>query len=130
MSTTVDLNEDGNIIDTGNDSIVIVRHLDSIRGGRSLNVTGFTPKVISAGHLIIQDPVSKDFKPMPINAGATAYAALPADHIYVGVLIASILTKRPFAAILTNGTVNPVASPFAPPAGAITALTQIQFRAD
>jgi len=130
MSTTADLNEDGNIIDTGNDSIVIVRHLDSIRGGRTLNVTGFTPKVINAGHLIIKETATGDYKPMPINGGATAYAALPADHTYEGVLIASILTKRPFAAILTNGTVNPVASPFTPPAGAITALTQIQFRAD
>lgn len=130
MSTTADLNEDGNIIDTGNDSIVIVRHLDSIRGGRTLNVTGFAPKVINAGHLIIKETSTGDFKPMPIASGGTAYDTLPSGHTYVGVLIASILTKRPFASILTNGTVNDVASPFTPPAGAITALTQIQFRAD
>jgi hypothetical protein len=119
-------------IDTGMESIVIVRNLDAVRGGRTLDVTGFTPTVIQAGHLIIKSATGV-YKPMPVTmAGgvATGYAALPASHTYEGVLIAGVLTAKPFAGILTQGTVNPLASPFPPTAGAIAALINIQFRAD
>lgn len=133
MSTTVDLNDENITVDTGKDSIVIVDAFAEVRGGRSLNVAGFTPKVIQAGHMIIMETATKDYKPMPVNSGATAYAALPADHSYAGVLRASILTKKPFAGILTQGTVNPAAAPF--PMTSIlsavkTALPLIDFRED
>ncbi len=133
MATT-SLNNDGINITTGKDGIVIVRNLDSIRGGRSLDVTGYTPDVIQAGHLVIQDASTPpNFKPMPVNGGATAYAALPAGHTYAGIVIATILTKKAMVGILTNGTVNPNATPF--PMGSVlsavqTALPQITFRAD
>lgn len=127
---SANLTEDGEIYYGGNDTIVIVRHLDSYRGGRTLDVTGYTPEIIKGGHIIIKETATGELKPMPVNAGNTAYAALPADHTYEGVNMHTVLTKRPFASILTNGTVNPVASPFPPPAEAITALINIQFRAD
>lgn len=183
--------------DDGLDSIAIVDVFQSIRGGRSLDVTGFTPTIIKAGHVIIQSTVTKQFKPMPITgftaisalglviegsaytngfyptvaltggtgSGATAditvtggkvsavvivakgtgftagdslsalaaniggtgtgftvsvlsvndgaaYAALPASHVYVGILINSILTSRPFAGIMVRGNFNPVAAPY------------------
>jgi hypothetical protein len=60
------LNNDGEEIITGNDSIVIVDNLQSIRGGRTLDVTGFTPAVIKAGHVIIQKTADKSYKPMPV----------------------------------------------------------------
>jgi hypothetical protein len=112
MSTVVDLNDDNITVDTSADGVVIVDAFATVRGGRSLNVTGFTPKVIGAGHVIIMETATKDYKPMPLNSGATAYAALPAGHVYTGVLRASILTKKPFAGILTQGTINPVAAPY------------------
>lgn len=127
---TANLTEEGEGYAGGNDSIVIVRHLDSYRGGRVLDVTGYTPDVIKAGHLIIKETATGELKPMPVNAGNTAYAALPADHTYDGVNMHTILKKRPLASILTNGTVNPIASPFPPPAAAVTSLVNIQFRAD
>ncbi|MDP3561722.1 MAG: hypothetical protein Q8R83_06065 [Legionellaceae bacterium] len=170
-----------------------------MRGGRSLNVEGFAPKVINAGHPIIKDTVSKDFKPLPVKGGggiqalgvvvpgsgytnngtytsvpltggsgtgaiativvaanavssvvittpgagyksgdilsaaaanigtsgsgfavaastvdseASAYDSLPANHEYAGALIASIPTDTAFAAILTQGTINPAACPY------------------
>lgn len=43
---------------------------------------------------------------------AAAYGALPSGHTYVGILKASILTKRPFASILTHGEVNDTAAPY------------------
>jgi hypothetical protein len=58
---------------------------------------------------------------------------LPANHDYAGILIASILTKRAFAAILVRGTVNPAAAPY-PMSGILaavkTALPLIDFRED
>lgn len=186
------------IID-GNDSIVIVDNLETIAGGRTLDVTGFTPEVIKAGHLIIQPTAGGEYKPMPVtvsgaittlgpitpgsgytnngtynnvpltggsgtgaqatvvvagnavtsvtitapgsgykdgeslsaaaanigtggsgfavgisgvDGSSVSYAALPASHSYVGVLVASIRTKVPFAAILVRGTVNYAAAPY------------------
>lgn len=116
------------------DNIAIVDVLQTIRGGKALYVTGFTPAIIKAGHVIIRATTgSKDYKPMPLNAGATAYAALPADHEYAGILIASIPTNKAAAGIMLRGTVNPAACPF--PLTAIladvkTALPLILFRED
>ena len=53
--------------DDGLDSIVIVDNLQSIRGGRTLDVTGYTPTLIRAGHVIIQATATKQFKPMPVT---------------------------------------------------------------
>lgn len=213
-------------IDTNNDSLVIVRNLDAVRGGRTLDVTGYGPAVVNgvdtfgaitggtgyvngtytnvpltggtgtgatadivvsggvvtsvtkrvsgqnytagdslsaatanlgggtgtgfsvlvatvkstdkaeflnAGHIIIRETATGEFKPMPTAAGV--YSALPAGHTYAGILIASVLTERPFAGIMTNGTVNDVASPFPVSAAVKTAIwgtegLSITFRAD
>lgn len=116
---------------TGMDNIVIVDVLQTIRGGRTLDVTGFTPKVIKAGHVVIQDPTTKEYKPMPVS-GAN-YATLPTDHKYIGVVISSVETSKPMVSILVRGTVNPAASPY--PLTTIltavkTALPLIDFRED
>lgn len=127
------LSNAGTQIITGNDSIVIKLNLESIEGGRTLDVTGYTPEVINAGHILIQETATGNFKPMPLNGGSTAYAALPSGHTYAGVLIASILTKKAFAGILVRGTVNPSATPFDMTsilAAVKTALPHILFRAD
>jgi hypothetical protein len=127
------LSNTGEIVSTGNDSIVIVDNFQSIRGGRSLDVTGYGLDVIQAGHVIIMQTSNKEYKPMPLAVGNAAYDALPAGHTYTGILIASILTKKPFAGIMVRGTVNPAAAPF--PMTTIlsavkTALPLIDFRED
>lgn len=108
---TVNLNNEGQEIITGNDNIVIVNHFDGIRGGRTLDVTGFTPTVIHAGHLIIKTK-DGEYAPMPVNEAGDAYGTLPEGASYAGYLVASIQTKKPFAAIMVRGTVNPNATPF------------------
>lgn len=195
----VNLSNESVQVDTGKDNVAIVLVLDTIRGGRALNVSGFAPQVIQAGHPIIKDSVSGDFKPLPVkgsgaidslgahtpgsgytnngtytgvaltggsgsgalativvagnavssvtvttkgtgykagdilsaaaanigtsgsgfqvavtnvSADASAYDSLPANHSYRGVLIASIATTNPSAAILTQGTINPAACPY------------------
>lgn len=218
---TVKLNNEAENIVTGNDSIVIVDNFQSIRGGRSLDTTGFAPEVIRAGHVIIMETSTKEYKPMPATEGRTsgaatvgtlvagtgytngtyenvplangsgvgflatvtvagtvvtvvtptytgagyvvgdvlsipgafaggtgtgasvtvatvadvagAYGSLPAGHTYAGILIASILKKKPFAGILVRGTVNPAAAPFSMTSilsAVKTALPLIDFRED
>lgn len=92
---------------TGNDNIVIVDNFQSIRGGRTLDVTGFTDNVIQAGHLIIKD--DDEYKPTPVVDGEYV---VPEGAEYAGFLIASIPTSRPLAGIMVRGTVNVKASPY------------------
>lgn len=108
MSTTANLTTQGSGYDTGNDTIVIVKVLEAIPGGKTLDVASYTPDVIPAGHLIIEETSTGVLKPMPIS-GAN-YAALPASHTYAGVLISTILKSKPFAGIMVRGTVNKNAS--------------------
>lgn len=75
------------------DSIVIIDNFQSIRGGASLDATGFPADAIEAGHVIIQETSSKNYKPMPVvGSGAIAsFGALTAgsgytnDGTYTGV---------------------------------------------
>lgn len=94
----------------GNDNIVIVDILQSKRGGTTLDVEGVAEPYLKAGHVIIKDPATGDYKPMPVADGA--YGTLPLEHEYAGILIATIPTDRPFAAIMEKGKVNVNASPF------------------
>lgn len=109
---TVNLTDDGVQVNTEKDNVVIRKVFATVPGGKALLVTGFAPLVINAGHPIIFETATKEYKPMPVNAGATAYAALPEGHVYAGALIASILTKKASAAILTQGEINPEAAPY------------------
>lgn len=131
MSTTANLNNTGDNFDTANDSIVIVNNLETIPGGKTLDVTGFAPAVIPAGHLVIEETSTGVLKPMPVTG--SAYAALPGSHTYKGVVISSILTTKPFAGIMVRGTVNKNASKYtiASVLSAVqTALPLIRFTKD
>lgn len=108
-------------IDTTNDSVVIVNHLEGITGGRTLDVTGFADSEISAGHVIIEEDASGDLKPLPTNG------TLPADHTYRGILVASLSVDNPQAAIMVRGTVNEAYCKYPVPAAAKTALSLIRF---
>jgi len=129
---TADLNNSPVQIDTTFDSIIIKKNLIDIPGGKTLDVTGVTDEVLKAGRVIIEVTATGVLKPLIITSGA--YASLPANHTYKGILIATILLKRPFAAVLLAGDVNKQAvieyGLPAIPAGAITALPQILFTKD
>lgn len=117
-----------------NDSIAITNALECLTGGRSLVVTGYPKTSIKAGHPIIKETATGFYKPMPLNGGGTAFASLPAGHVYVGVLYATVLTAKPLASIMTIGTVNKNAVQFdiSGIAGAITTATGngIRFTSD
>ena len=118
---------------TANDNVVIVDVFQSVRGGRTLDVTGYPKDVLNAGHVIIVETATKEYKPMPLDSTGAAYDALPSGHEYAGILIATILTKRAFAGIMVRGTVNPACAPFdmsAIIADVKDALPLIDFRED
>lgn len=122
------LNSEKSTVDTSRDSIVIAKVFETLVGGRSLDVTGFSPAVIKAGHVVIKETATGTFKPMPINGAA--YAALPVGHTIEGVVIASTMTNRAMVGILVRGTVNEVASPYPVTAAIKTALPLIRFTQD
>jgi len=129
--TTANLQNNPTTVDTSNDGIVIVANLETIPGGKTLDATGFTPATIPAGHLIIEETSTGVLKPMPISGAA--YGALPASHTYKGVLVATILTAKPFASVMVRGTVNKNASKYTITsvlAAAKTALPLIRFTQD
>lgn len=107
--------------DTTNDSVVIVSNLEGIAGGRTLDVTGFADAEISAGHVIIKETATGEYKPLPVSG------TIPGAHTYAGILAASVSASKPMAAIMVRGTVNEAYAKYAIPAGAKTALTLVRF---
>lgn len=105
--------------DTTNDSVVIVEHLEGIPGGRTLNVTGFGDDEISAGHVIIKETATGEYKPLPVNG------TLPANHTYEGYLVASLKTNSAQAAIMYAGTINEAYCKYAIPSAAKQALNRV-----
>lgn len=81
---TVNLNNEPQNIITGNDNTVIVGVIDTVRGGRSLDVTGFSPTIINAGHVVIIEDSTKEYKPMPVvgSGGVQTLGTLTAGSGY------------------------------------------------
>lgn len=124
MSVT-NLNRTPEHFEDGNDSIVIVRDLGDIPGGRSLDVTEVTEDVIRAGHILISNDTTKDVKPLGVSG--SAYSAKPSGWSYIGVLKHSVLKTDARAAILTIGQVNAAACPYPITADIKSGLPHIQF---
>ena len=113
--TTVNLVSERKKIVFGKDNIVIQKYIAGLKGGRALDLTGFTADYIYAGHVIITDGSGK-YKPMPVVAATSTvpahYDSLPSNHSYVGILKGTIDTKQPLASIMIDGCVNSVAVPY------------------
>ena len=93
--------------ETNLDTVIIDKIIETVRGGKTLDTTGFADDVIQAGHVIFQDPADKKkFVPQPVDQSIPNNGT--DDYIAVGVLIGSILASEPSAAIMTRGTVNEV----------------------
>lgn len=92
------------------DPIVIRKYIAGYQQGKVLDVEGFTEEFIRKGHVIIYNKATEVYKPMPVSGGK--YATLPEGYEYVGVACATKSVKEPFVAIMYNGEVNDVASPY------------------
>lgn len=112
------------VVSDGNDSIVIIKDLADVAGGRTLNCAGFSG-VIKAGHIIVKDNASGDYEPLAVAEGA--YTTNTEGKTFVGVLKATISVERPFAAITTIGQVNAVASPYEVTSAIKQGLPRIEF---
>lgn len=110
MSTVADLTKKAGGIYFGNDNIVIRDVLESIRGGRTLDTTGYPLDLIHGGHVIIEETATKTVKPFPLTSDGKAYGSLPAGHTIVGINIATIRKDMPFSGYMNRGSVNPNAS--------------------
>lgn len=110
MLTTASLNRDNYLIDDGNDYKVIVRDLADVPGGRTLDMTGWTDDVVRAGHIIKYNSATEVYSPLAVSSGD--YVSLDTNEEYIGVLKATVLKDKPFAAIMTMGEVNAAASPY------------------
>lgn len=119
------LNKESVMID-GVDSIVVMRDVADIPGGRTLDVSGVASgtTVLKAGHIIIKDAAGA-YKPLGITSNA--YDSLSEGESYVGVLKHSILVSQPQAAILTIGQVNAAASPYPVTSTIKSGLPRIEF---
>ena len=84
--------------------------MENIPGGKTLDVTGFSPAVIPAGHLVIEETATGVLKPMPVSS--SNYGSLPSGHTYKGVVVSSVLTTKPFVSVMVRGTVNKNASKY------------------
>lgn len=85
------------------DSIVIVDNFQSIRGGRTLDVTGYTPTLIRAGHVIIQSTATQQYKPMPVT-GVNSISGLGIITPGTGYTPTGTPAVRYAAVALTGGT--------------------------
>lgn len=106
----VDLTKERSNPTNGKDQVVIRKRLSFIDSGRSLDVTGVTEEALYAGHIIVQDTTTKEFKPLEV-AGTDFSEPLVGQEI-VGVLSSSIYTDTAFASILTAGVIGEGAMPY------------------
>ena len=127
MADYVDLNDDEEIVDTSLDNKVVINVLDRLHGHVVLDCSALPTSiiVIKAGHVIIK----KDnlIAPMPLSLDGTAYAALPDGWSYAGVQFSSRPVKKPLTTVVTRGTVNTKAAPYAYTDAMKTALPHIIF---
>jgi hypothetical protein len=112
---TVNLNNPQEEIITGNDNIVIIDNFQSIRGGRTLDVTGYPYNVLHAGHVIIKD-ADGEYKPMPlggdgniVSLGTIVGGSLYTDDTYTDVaLTGGTGTGAEATIVVENGAVTEV----------------------
>lgn len=118
-------------VSTGLDSVTIRHYLAGKTGGATLDVEGFPDEVIKAGHIVIKNTTTGEYKPLGVENGA--YAALPAGYEYAGVTVCSATKDKPIVGIMYAGEVNDMTVPY--PVASIkealkVALPQLTFDHD
>jgi hypothetical protein len=122
------LNKEDAGFDAGLDAVIIINYLEGIPGGRALDTTGFPDPVIVAGHAVIKETATGEYKPMPVAGGA--YDTLPGGHTIEGVTVSTVLTNEASVSVMVRGSVNEVASRYTPNAAIKAALPLIRFTQD
>lgn len=97
----IKLNNEKINVDTTWDGVIIEKYIDGVTCGKSLDLTGFTDKVLKCGHVVIKE--DGKYKPAPITDGA--YGSL-AGKVIVGVVYKTHIPEREGTPIMTRGKVN------------------------
>lgn len=115
-------------VEDGLGSIVVMRDVADVPGGRSINcdLLDSAETVVKAGHVIIRNTTTGEAFALGVSSGA--YTSLPAGHAYWGILKASIPVSDPRGAILTMGEINAAACPYPITSTIAAALGQINFQ--
>ncbi len=112
-------------VDTTTDNVVIENLLEDLRGGRSLDVSGWPVDraTIPAGWPIYKD--GGEYKPIELDE----YNEIDDTNadLCVGVLVGTILRAKPIAAIMVRGTVNVDAADFDIPEACQAKLSLIRI---
>ena len=113
---TVNLTNPQEEIITGNDNIVIIDNFQSIRGGRTLDVTGYPYNVLHAGHVIIKS-ADGEYKPMPLTGDG--------NIVSLGTIVGgSLYTDGTYTDVpLTGGTGTGAEATIEVEDGAVTKVT-------
>lgn len=124
----VNLKKASTNVDVGVDSTTIVHFIEGVPGGRSLDVSGFSPTIIRAGHVVIKETSTGVHKPMPVSG--SSYDSLPSGHEVVGVVVSSVMANEAIVAIMVRGSVNEATSPYPVTSEIKKALPLIRFIKD
>jgi hypothetical protein len=95
---------------SGKDAVIIRNYVDGIKGGKVLDMTGFTEDILKCGHVIIKK--NETYKPLPVSNDA--YASLPEGWSYAGINMTTVEWKLEgsIVGIMTSGEVNDKAAPY------------------
>lgn len=116
----VDLTKNTSNPTNGKDQVVFKKRIAFLDGGRSLDVTGVTEKALYAGHIIVKDTTTGEFKPVTVSG--ENFEAAAEGTVIVGILADSIFTDKAFASILVAAVINEKAMPYKLPEAVKTAL--------
>lgn len=102
------LNGSSTTFSDGYDIIIIPSYFDGKVGGVALDVTGFSQTSIRAGHVIIKETATGEYKPMPVTGSGASrvYGSLPGGHVYAGHAVQSVMTDKAAVGVLDRGKVN------------------------
>jgi hypothetical protein len=124
----INLNKKLDGFDAGLDSVIIASYIEGIPGGRALDVTDFPDNVIVAGHVVIRETATGNYKPMPVSG--SEYDSLPDGHTIEGVTVSTVTTDEASVSIMVRGSVNRVASRYPVTPAIVSALPLIRFTQD
>lgn len=103
---TQDLMNQKQSVDTSLDNVIIVKIHDTVPGGRTLDTSGIADAVLRAGHPVFRHNDTGEYVPMPLDGSIPLDGDATTEAEAVGLLVNSIATDKPEAAIMTRGVAD------------------------
>lgn len=104
----VNYTKEGVNVKTEKDGIIVRKHIAGLAGGRALDMTGYSAKVVPCGLPIITDG-NGNYKPLvPTDDAANGGFVVPAGYKYAGICGATVLAGKAVSVVVA-GIINWVA---------------------